>query len=68
MGDVIALLHSLNLSPINTMLLAIILVVLWRVFDQFSNRIATLEKDADKQGRSIAFIKGRLDLVETEEE
>lgn len=35
MGDIIALLGHLNLSPINTGLLAVILWLIWRLFQKF---------------------------------
>ena len=67
MGDLIAVINHLDLSPINTILLAVLLFILFRVFDKVSTRVAALEHQNAKQGRSLAFIKGRLGLIEDED-
>ena len=68
MGDIIAGLNHLNLGPANTILLALLLFILFKTFDRVSARIAILERQNSKQGRSLAFIKGRLGLIEEEED
>ena len=66
MGDIIALLNHLDLSPVNTILLAVLLFVLFKTFDKITTRISALEQQNSAQGRSLAFIKGRLGLIEEE--
>lgn len=67
MGDLIAVLNHLDLSPVNTVLLAVLLFILFKTFDKISIRIAILEDQNGRQGRSLAFIKGRLGLIEDED-
>ena len=62
MGDFTGILTGLNLSPINTILLAVLLFVL----KSFNDRLGRLEGLVSKNSKSIAFIKGRLDLEEEE--
>lgn len=37
MGDIIAVLGHLDLSPVNTILLAVILWLIWRLFQKFES-------------------------------
>ena len=60
MGDLIALLSSLNLSPVITLLLGVLLYV-FRIYD---SRIKTLERLIAKHTTSIAVIKSRLSIEE----
>lgn len=60
MGDIIGILDRLNLSPVNSILLAALYFVLRAIF----SRIEAMERTAETQGRSIAFIKGHLNLEE----
>lgn len=53
MGDIIALFASLNLSPLNTILLAGLVLILRALYQ----RIEALEQ-------SVAFIKGKLGIEE----
>lgn len=62
MGDLVTLLNSLNLSPINSLLLAALYLVLRSIF----NRVEAMETIASKHGKSIAWIKGHLDIEEEE--
>lgn len=62
MGDLSGLLASLNLSPVNTILLAVLLFVLkW-----MHQRLQTVEQLALGNEKSLAFIKGKLDIHEEE--
>lgn len=63
MGEYFTLLNSLNLSPINTLLLVALVMVLRSLY----TRIDTLEQLAHKNSRSSAFIKGRLGIEEEDE-
>ena len=67
MGDLITVLNHLDLSPVNTVLLAVLLFILFKVFDKVSTRVTALEAQNAKQGRTLAFIKGRLGLIEDED-
>ena len=60
MGDLISLLSSLNLSPVITLLLGVLLYV-FRIYD---SRIKTLERLIAKHTTSIAVIKSRLSIEE----
>ena len=62
MGDLVTMLNSLNLSPINSVLLAALYFVLRSIF----NRVEAMETIASKHGKSIAWIKGHLDIEEEE--
>lgn len=64
MGDIITLLNGFNLSPLNTVLLAVLLFFLWKGYQGISCRLTTLEASQGKNATSIAFIKGRLGFKE----
>ncbi len=60
MGDLISLLSSLNLSPVITLLLGVLLYV-FRIYDA---RIKALERLIAKHTTSIAVIKSRVSIEE----
>ena len=60
MGDLITLLNSLNLSPVNTLLLG----VLFLVFKLLDGRLKALERLIAKHTTSIAVIKSRVSIEE----
>ena len=57
MGDFATLLTSLNLSPVNTVLLALLLIAL----KYFDGRLSRLEASISRQSQSISWIKGHID-------
>lgn len=68
MGDLATMLSTLNLSGVNTLLLAAFIYILWQFIKQYDKRLALVEKSSGKHGRSIAWIKGHIDEVEPKEE
>lgn len=64
MGDFESVLNRLHLSDVNTILLVALIIVLRSVF----SRIDQLERIAHQSRRSVAFIKGRLCLIEEDDE
>lgn len=68
MGDVSSVLAGLNLSPVNTLLLVALIVVLGYVISRFEARVITLEKASGRHGRSISWIKGHFDGEEPKED
>lgn len=62
MGDLVTLAQHLGISSFNTILLAIIGALIKIGF----RRIQLMEETNERQGRSIAWIKGRLNLGEEE--
>jgi len=59
-GDITGFLSTLNLSPVNTVLLAFILFFLNRAF----SRIESIEKEHLKILRDMGFLKGHLNLFD----
>lgn len=64
MGDLGTLLNGLNLSPVNTVLLGLLLFV----FKAFDTRLKVLESTVAKHTVSIAVIKERLNIEEEHDE
>ena len=64
MGDFASIVTALNLSPINTVLLG---VLVW-VLRQMHQRLQTLEEITVGNKTSIAFIKGTLRIKEEDDE
>ena len=67
MGDLIDLAKHLNLSPVNTILLAIIFFGIKFVLGKIKDLdacIRNVETVNERQGQSIAFIKGKLEIDE----
>ena len=60
MGDLITLLDHLNLSPVNSVLLAAVYFVLRSIF----KRIEEMERLAVCHAEDIAHLKGRLEIQE----
>ena len=63
MGDVVTLLNGLNLSPINTLLLAVLIFI----FTRFDARLKDLELRISKHGKIIAIVKDRLGIEEEDD-
>lgn len=62
MGDIGALLNHFDLSPLNTILLGVLIVI----FKGFDARLKALELLVTKHTVSVAVIKERLDVEEDE--
>lgn len=62
MGDLVTLAQHLGISSVNTILLAVIGTIIKIGF----RRIQLIEEVNERQGRSIAFIKGRLEIHDEE--
>lgn len=60
MGDFISLFHTLNLSPIITLLLSAQFFFLNKAF----SRIETLEREHNDTKKCVSFIKGHLSIEE----
>lgn len=68
MGDVANLLTGLNLSPVNTLLLVALILVLKYVVTQVDRRIAAIEDAIKSHTKSISWIKGQLGADECDDE
>jgi len=62
--DFVTLFNNLNLSPVNTLLLAALGFFLKNIIDRFEERIAVVEELTGCHAKSIAWIKGHLDIEE----
>lgn len=60
MGDIIALLNSLNLGPVNSLLLTALYFVLRSIF----SRVEAMERQVGSHAEDIAHIQGRLEIQE----
>lgn len=61
MDDFISLFNSLNLSPINTILLAALYLILRPILTRFEQ----VEAASKCHAKSLAYIKGHLNIEET---
>lgn len=68
MGDLIVLLQHLNLSPVITVILAVILWLLYRLFDRFKDLehgpLKCLENRLDDHDTQIAVNAQRITTLE----
>ena len=62
MGDAIALFDRLNLSPFNTVLLAVLAFLLRKAASDILRRLARAERRNRKQDRALARLEQHLDL------
>lgn len=67
MGDFSTLLHDLNTSSVNTLLLVVLFFLLKWIFTGLSKRLFAAEAVGNANAKSIAFIKGRLKITEPNE-
>lgn len=63
MGDIVALLNSLNLSPINTLLLVVLGFFVQRAVKGIFSRISKVEERDRRQDIALARIEERLGMA-----
>lgn len=68
MGDIVALLDHLNLSPVNTLLLVSLVLAVKYIVGDTQRRLSVLERNTARHGRSISWIKGHIDGEEPQDE